>query len=97
MRGASIAALRAQLVHLSVQASRIGGLWVLNSDSGKSSAYNSLRINTSKYRTRFHNFPFPRHYPIYCSHEQVKLSWLWTLQLAMLLPAVEHSSTRVLP
>ena len=44
---------------LSVQ---IGGLWVLNNDSGRSACYDSLRINTSKLVTRFHDFPVPKHY-----------------------------------
>ena len=50
---------------------QIGGLWVLNNDSGRSACYDSLCINTSKLMTRFHDFPMPAHYPMYCSHQQV--------------------------
>ena len=51
---------------------QVGGLWVLNSDSGRSAAYESLRINTSKQMTSFHDFPMPRHYPTFASREQVR-------------------------
>ncbi len=50
---------------------QIGGLWVLNNDSGRSACYDSLCINTSKLMTRFHDFPMPEHYPMYCTHQQV--------------------------
>ena len=49
---------------------QIGGLWVLNNDSGRSACYDSLCINTSKLMTRFHDFPMPEHYPMYCTHQQ---------------------------
>ncbi|CAL5223737.1 g6297 [Coccomyxa viridis] len=51
--------------------SQIGGLWVLNNDSGRSACYDSLCINTSKLMTRFHDFPMPEHYPMYCTHQQI--------------------------
>ena len=55
-------------LRLSVQ---IGGLWVLNNDSGRSACYDSLRINTSKLVTCFHDFPVPKHYPMFCPHQEV--------------------------
>lgn len=45
---------------------------MLNSDSGRSAAYESLCINTSKQMTSFHDFPMPRHYPTFASREQVR-------------------------
>ncbi|CAK0739800.1 hypothetical protein CVIRNUC_001197 [Coccomyxa viridis] len=51
--------------------SQIGGLWVLNSDSGRSACYDSLCTNTSKLRTCFHDFPMPEHYPMFCTHKQI--------------------------
>ena len=53
---------------------QIGGLWVLNNDSGRSACYDSLRINTSKLVTRFHDFPVPKHYPMFCPHQEVGTS-----------------------
>jgi dimethylaniline monooxygenase (N-oxide forming) len=37
---------------------RIGGLWCYDNDSGQSSAYRTLHINTPKHVTSFHDFPF---------------------------------------
>lgn len=53
------------------EGSQIGGLWVLNNDSGRSACYDSLRINTSKLVTRFHDFPVPKHYPMFCPHQEM--------------------------
>jgi dimethylaniline monooxygenase (N-oxide forming) len=39
--------------------SQIGGLWCFNNDSGRSSAYSTLHINTAKNLTNFADFPFP--------------------------------------
>ena len=50
---------------------QVGGLWVLNSDSGRAAAYESLRINTSKQMTSFHDFRMPRSYPTFATREQV--------------------------
>ncbi|EIE27617.1 flavin-containing monooxygenase [Coccomyxa subellipsoidea C-169] len=51
--------------------SQVGGLWVLNSDSGLSASYESLRINTSKQMTSFHDFPMPKHYPTYPTRKEI--------------------------
>ena len=50
---------------------QVGGLWKLNNDSGRSACYDSLRINTSKLVTCFHDFPVPKHYPMFCPHKEV--------------------------
>lgn len=53
------------------QADRIGGLWTLHNGLGKTSAYRSLHINTSRERTQFSDFPMPTHYPDYPAHSQM--------------------------
>ncbi len=50
---------------------RPGGLWVNNSSSGISPAYDSLHLNTSKGRTEFADFPMPEDWPDYPSVERV--------------------------
>jgi len=52
-------------------ASRVGGLWIKDSDSGKSAAYDSLRINTSRQQMQFRDFPMPERYGDYATHAQV--------------------------
>jgi dimethylaniline monooxygenase (N-oxide forming) len=51
--------------------SRVGGNWVFNNDNRQSRIYRSLRINTSRDRMAFSDFPMPADYPDYASHEQV--------------------------
>jgi hypothetical protein len=51
--------------------SRVGGNWVFNNDNQQSRIYRSLRINTSRDRMQFSDFPMPAEYPDYASHEQV--------------------------
>ncbi len=50
---------------------QVGGLWVLQTSRGKSSAYRSLHINTSRERSEFRDFPMPAHYPDYPHHSQM--------------------------
>jgi len=50
---------------------RPGGLWVNNSSSGISPAYDSLHLNTSKGRTEFADFPMPSDWPDYPSVDHV--------------------------
>ena len=50
---------------------RPGGLWVNNSSSGISPAYDSLHLNTSKGRTEFSDFPMPEDWPDYPSVDRV--------------------------
>jgi dimethylaniline monooxygenase (N-oxide forming) len=52
--------------------SQIGGMWCFNNDSGRSSAYRTLHINTSRGVTRFSDLdfdpetqPFPDHYDMH--------------------------------
>ena len=49
----------------------IGGNWRFENDNGRSPAYASLHIDTSKDRTAFSDFPMPRHWPAYLHHSQV--------------------------
>jgi len=51
--------------------SKVGGNWVFDNDNGQSRIYRSLRINTSKARMSFSDFPMPAEYPHYASHEQI--------------------------
>jgi len=51
--------------------SKIGGNWVFDNDNQQSRIYRSLRINTSRSRMQFSDFPMPADYPDYASHEQV--------------------------
>src|SRR5688500_1868051 len=50
---------------------RPGGLWVNESSSGISPAYDSLHLNTSKGRTEFADFPMPEDWPDYPSVDHV--------------------------
>jgi dimethylaniline monooxygenase (N-oxide forming) len=52
--------------------SQVGGMWCFNNDSGRSSAYRTLHINTSRGVTRFSDLdfdpetqPFPDHYDMH--------------------------------
>ena len=47
---------------------RIGGLWAYENPNGRSAAYRSLHINTSRQRMQFADFPMPRHYPDFPGH-----------------------------
>ncbi|MCA9123137.1 MAG: NAD(P)-binding domain-containing protein [Planctomycetaceae bacterium] len=49
----------------------IGGLWRYNNDNGRSAAYESLHINTSRNRMQFSDFPMPCDYPDFPHHSQV--------------------------
>jgi dimethylaniline monooxygenase (N-oxide forming) len=51
---------------------RIGGLWAYDNDSGRSSAYRSLHINTSKPTTQFADFPFPKDAATFPSHFEME-------------------------
>jgi len=51
--------------------SKIGGNWVFDNDNQQSRIYRSLRINTSRNRMQFSDFPMPADYPDYAGHEQV--------------------------
>ena len=51
--------------------SDIGGNWRYNNDNGRSSAYNSLHIDTSKIRMQYSDLPMPDAYPEFPHHSQV--------------------------
>ncbi|WAL69230.1 NAD(P)-binding domain-containing protein [Amycolatopsis cynarae] len=50
---------------------RPGGLWVRDHTGGKSPAYASLHLNTSRGRTEFADYPMPAHWPDYPSADLV--------------------------
>jgi dimethylaniline monooxygenase (N-oxide forming) len=53
------------------ESDRPGGLWVFGNANGKSAAYRSLSINTSRDRMQYADFPMPRDYPHYPGHTQI--------------------------
>lgn len=50
---------------------RVGGLWVYESDSGLSPTYRSLHLNSEAKVTAYKDFAFPAGSPLYPDHEQV--------------------------
>jgi dimethylaniline monooxygenase (N-oxide forming) len=50
---------------------RIGGNRVYKNRNGMSSAYRSLRINTSRERMQFGDFPIPASYPDFPHHTHI--------------------------
>jgi dimethylaniline monooxygenase (N-oxide forming) len=53
------------------ESDRPGGLWVFGNANGRSAAYRSLSINTSRDRMQYADFPMPRDYPHYPGHAQI--------------------------
>lgn len=51
--------------------SAIGGNWRFGNDNGRSSAYASLHIDTSKERMAYADLPMPQDWPTYLHHTQV--------------------------
>jgi hypothetical protein len=51
---------------------RIGGNWAFGNPNGRSSAYRSLHIDTSKHRLAFKDFPVPKHFPTFPHHSEIK-------------------------
>ena len=49
----------------------IGGVWYYNNPNGRSAAYRSLHINTSKSVMAFSDYPMPEWYPNYTSHREI--------------------------
>jgi len=54
---------------------RIGGQWAFENPNGRSAAYRSLHIDTSKEQLQFFDYPMPPETPHYLHHTQV-LSYL---------------------
>ena len=50
---------------------RIGGNWAYNNPNGMSSAYQSLHIDTSKWRLQFAEYPVPADWPDFPHHSQI--------------------------
>ena len=50
---------------------RVGGNWVFRNRNGRSPAYRSLRVNTSRDRTAYADFPMPRDYPDFPDHARM--------------------------
>ena len=73
--------------------SKIGGNWVFDNDNGQSRIYRSLRINTSRDRMQFSDFPMPAHYPDYASHEQVARYFEAYAEAFGLRPSIRFRST----
>lgn len=51
--------------------SMIGGLWVYENDNGRSSAYESLHINSEKRNTQFHDYPFAQEVQYFPDHRDM--------------------------
>ena len=51
--------------------SAVGGLWRYDNDSGTSSAYRSLQIDTSSRSLAYPDFAVPRHWPAYLGADRV--------------------------
>ncbi|MCI4644974.1 MAG: NAD(P)-binding domain-containing protein [Hyphomonadaceae bacterium] len=49
----------------------IGGNWYFNNPNGASSCYESLHIDTSKWRLAFEDFPVPEEWPDFPHHRQL--------------------------
>jgi cation diffusion facilitator CzcD-associated flavoprotein CzcO len=50
---------------------RLGGVWAFENPTGRSAAYRSLHIDTSKGQLEFPDFPMPADTPYYPHHSQV--------------------------
>lgn len=53
----------------------VGGHWVIDNPTGRSSAYRSLRTNTTKQMSRFSDFTMPDDWPEFPSFDKVR-AWL---------------------
>ena len=51
---------------------RIGGNWAFGNPNGRSSAYESLHIDTSKYQLSFRDYPMPDSYADFPHHTEIK-------------------------
>ena len=50
---------------------QVGGNWAFRNQNGRSACYQSLHIDTSKFRMQFEDLPIPAEYPDYPHHSQV--------------------------
>ncbi|HJR22661.1 MAG TPA: NAD(P)-binding protein [Dongiaceae bacterium] len=51
---------------------RVGGVWAFGNPNGKSAAYRSLHIDTSRSRLELADYPMPSDYPEYPHHTQIR-------------------------
>ncbi|HKY38126.1 MAG TPA: NAD(P)-binding domain-containing protein [Polyangiaceae bacterium] len=73
--------------------SKVGGNWVFGNDNQQSRIYRSLRINTSRDRMQFSDFPMPADYPDYADHEQVARYFEGYAEAFRLRPSIRFRST----
>lgn len=62
---------RGHQAHAFELGTQVGGLWVFGNDNGRSAAYRSLRINTSRKRTEYSDFPLPNDRGDYLHHSEL--------------------------
>jgi hypothetical protein len=72
--------------------SDIGGNWRYDNDNGRSAAYDSLHIDTSKRRMEFSDLPMPESYPDYPHHSQVLAYFEQYAERFGLTPAITFRS-----
>jgi cation diffusion facilitator CzcD-associated flavoprotein CzcO len=51
---------------------QLGGNWVFRNKNGMSSAYRSLHIDSSRHSIEFDDFPFPKNFPDFPHHTQIR-------------------------
>jgi cation diffusion facilitator CzcD-associated flavoprotein CzcO len=62
-----------EIPHTAFEASDdVGGNWYFKNPNGRSSAYRSLHIDTSKNALSFEDFPMAGHYPDFPHHSEIK-------------------------
>jgi hypothetical protein len=71
---------------------KVGGNWVFDNDNQQSRIYRSLRINTSRRRMQYSDFPMPAEYPDYAGHEQVARYFEDYAEAFRLKPAIRFAS-----
>jgi hypothetical protein len=76
------------------ESNRVGGLWVFGNKNGRSAAYRSLSINTSRTRMQYADFPMPASYPDYPGHLQIAEYFQAYAEKFRLLPHIRFE-TRV--
>ncbi len=72
----------------------LGGLWRYDNDSGTSSPYRSLQIDTSSRSLAYPDFPVPRDWPSYLGADRV-LDYLESYARAVDVDGTVQTSTEV--
>lgn len=73
--------------------SDLGGMWRYENDSGTSSAYRSLHIDSSRQSLNFPDFPIPDDMPDYLSHGQVLQHFETYAERFGIRPAIRFRTT----